>query len=137
MIDELNELEIASLRKSPYVEYVNPKKIIYGPVFEREYHRLIQAGYSRLECFDFLGLDPAILGSNRMRAYHNRYEKRVTNHLLKIPMAEGVPVSISQELEEKDHRIKMLEQELEFLKKKMQLTHQYKHPKDSKNTTSD
>lgn len=137
MVDELNTSEMASLRQSPYVEHVAPKKITYGPVFEREYHRLFQAGYSKSECFDYLGLDPEILGRNRMRAYHSRYEKRVPALLLELPMADGQPLSISQELEAKDHRIKMLEQELEFLKKKMQLTHPYRPRKDSKHTTSD
>ena len=137
MVQELNELELSTLRQSPYVEHVTPKKIIYGAVFEREYHRLIQTGYSMLESFEFLGLDPEILGRDRMKAYHHRYQSRLANDLIAIPIENGKPLTISQELEEKNHRIKMLEQELEFLKKKMQLTHQYKQPKDSNNTTSD
>lgn len=137
MTQELNELELSTLRQSPYVEHVTPKKIIYGAVFEREYHRLIQTGYSMEESFEFLGLDPEILGRDRMKAYHRRYKNRWENDLIAIPSEDGKPLSISQELEEKNHRIKMLEQELEFLKKKMQLTHQYKRPKDSNDSTSD
>lgn len=137
MRHELSELEVNILRQSPYLESVNPKKVIHGAVFEREYHRLIQAGYSPKESYEWLGVDTEIIGKAKIRSYHHRYNMRLADGQINIPMEDGKPLSISQELEAKNHQIKILEQELEFLKKKMQLTHQFNQRKDSSDITSD
>lgn len=126
MIQIFSAEELSILRQSPYVEQVLPKRIFYGAVFEREYHRLSQAGYSMEDSFDCLGLDPEILGLDRIKAYHRRYEHRFNDGLINIPVEAGKPISISQELDAKNHQIQMLEQEVEFLKKRCSL-HTNKH----------
>lgn len=132
-----NEQELETLRNSPYVSSVSPKIIRYGELFENEYHRLFQLRYTIKECFETLGLDPEIIGKSRINAYHKRYKQRVEEGAFVSPTLGESPKSISQIMTEKDHRIKLLEQEVEFLKKKRLITDHYMKMKDLNNTTSD
>lgn len=132
-----NEEELECIRQSPYIKSVTPKEITYGPVFELKYHELIKFGYTMRDSFDQLGLDPDILGHQRMKAYHRRYKKRLDNNQINIPMKDGKEISVDQHMEDISYENKVLKQENEFLKKKMQLTHQYKKENNLNNTTSD
>ena len=61
------EEEMNKLKQSPYILGVTQKQISYGRLFFQEYWRIKQQGYSKKEVLDFLGLDPSILGEERVR----------------------------------------------------------------------
>ena len=117
--------EIRVLKKSPYIDNVFKHKIDYGKLFYQEYWRIRQLGYTGKETFDFLGLDPNIVGTDRIRSLEKRVKRLVQNNELYDENNQGT-VSIVQQLNEKDSEIKRLRQEVEFLKKKKMLDWKYK-----------
>ena len=121
--------EIQSLRRSAYVESVTEKQIYYGKRFELEYHRLIQAGYTPTESFEFLGLAPDIVGKERITKYNYRYHNERKAELDQAPTPEVPQKTLIQELKEKEAENELLKQEVEFLKKKDQIMHQFKQRK--------
>lgn len=130
MANTFSTTEIQSLRRSPYVESVTEKQILYGKRFELEYHRLIQAGYTPSESFEYLGLDPNIVGKARMTKYHYRYNTEKKATLDQIPTQKTPYKTMIQEMNEKDQIIELLMQENEFLKKKDQIVHPFKQRKE-------
>lgn len=117
--------EIRILKKSPYIDNVFKHKIDYGKLFYQEYWRIRQLGYTGKDTFDFLGLDPNIVGTERIRSLEKRVKRLVQNNELYDENNQGT-VSIVQQLNEKDSEIKRLRQEVEFLKKKKMLDWKYK-----------
>lgn len=117
--------EIHILKKSPYIDNVFKHKIDYGKLFYQEYWRIRQLGYTGKDTFDFLGLDPNIVGTERIRSLEKRVKRLVQNNELYDENNQGT-VSIVQQLNEKDSEIKRLRQEVEFLKKKKMLDWKYK-----------
>lgn len=117
--------EIRILKKSPYIDNVFKHKIDYGKLFYQEYWRIRQLGYTGKDTFDFLGLDPNIVGTERIRSLEKRVKRLVQNNELYDENNQGT-VSIAQQLNEKDSEIKRLRQEVEFLKKKKMLDWKYK-----------
>lgn len=109
--------EMNQLKKSPYVKAVHSDQIIYGRFFYQEFYRITNLGYSGEEAFDFLGLDPKIVGEVRIRRFKSRLKKLIQKNKL-FEDKDEEKMSISQQLKYKDSEIKRLQQEVDFLKKR-------------------
>tara|TARA_R110002060_G_C2123111_1_gene98807 strand:+ start:190 stop:603 length:414 start_codon:yes stop_codon:yes gene_type:complete len=137
MRQAFTEEEMNKLRQSPYVKHVSPHLITYGSFFEYQYHLLKQSGLPTKQCFEQLGLDPETIGEGRMKSFNRRYLERVKNQEIQEPEGKEIPPNREQYVLELEKRNRLLEQELEFVKKKIVLRHKYNQEKDSNNTTSD
>lgn len=131
------EEEMIKLRQSPYIKHVSPSKLTYGSFFEYQYHLLKQSGLTTKQCFEQLGLDPEIVGESRMKSFDKRYRNRLKDQLIEKPKEGKIPLSSDQYIMELERRNRLLEQELEFIKKKRRLRDIYNQEKGSNNTTSD
>lgn len=122
---KFTEEEIQKLKQSPYISNVTKGQISYGILFYQEYWRIQQLGYSREETFEFLGLDPNIVGEIRITKLHSRVKDMVRKEKL-YDKDSDVTLSIAEQLKQKDSEIERLRQEVEFLKKKKLLHSKYK-----------
>lgn len=122
---KFTEEEIQKLKESPYILNVTANQISYGILFYQEYWRIKQLGYSGAETFEFLGLDPDIVGEIRIRKLHSRVKEMARKETLYDKGAD-VTLSIAEQLKQKDSEIERLRQEVEFLKKKKLLHSKYK-----------
>lgn len=113
------EAEIKQLKLSPYVQNVFSDRIVYGEVFEREYHRLIGEGVNHFDAFELLGLDLDIVGRVRVKKYHYNYQKRLESNPKRA--AQYNNQTVSEELDRLRNEVELLKQENEFLKKKRQI----------------
>lgn len=118
------EDELNILKKSPYILGVTPHQISYGRLFFQEYWRITQLGFSREETLEFLGLDPNILGDERVMSIGKRVKKMIQEGTLYDEETDST-LSISEQLRQKDSEIERLRQEVEFLKKKKLLYLKY------------
>lgn len=118
------EEEMNKLKQSPYILGVTQKQISYGRLFFQEYWRIKQQGYSKKEVLDFLGLDPSILGEERVRTLDKRVNKMARDKTL-YDADSDTTISISEQLKQKNNEIEKLRQENEFLKKKRNLYSKY------------
>ncbi len=118
------EEEINILKQSPYILGATSKQISYGRLFYQEYWRISQLGFTRREAFEFLGLDPNILGSERIRRVHFRVQEMAKKGTL-YDVESDTTTSIAEQLKQKDSEIERLRQEVEFLKKKKILYSKY------------
>lgn len=117
--------EIERLKQSPYILNVTEKQIIYGDIFHQEFWRLYQRGFKTSEIFRILGLDPDIVGSERMKAAAYNIKKRAEKGELFNGDAKE-PLSIAEQLKEQARQIEYLKQENEFLKKKRLIDMEFK-----------
>lgn len=122
---DFTDEEMMQLRKSPYIENVLRSRLTYGKLFYQEFWRIRGLGYTANEAFDFLGLDPDIVGRDRIDRVNSRVKDMAQKNELYDDGSEGT-VSIAQQLKQKDSKIERLEQEVEFLKKKKMLDWKYK-----------
>jgi hypothetical protein len=122
---DFTDEEMELLKKSPYIENVLRTRLTYGKLFYQEYWRIRELGYTAREAFDFLGVDPDIVGEARIRKVNTRVKEMVRKNELYENGSEGT-LSIAQQLKQKENQIKRLEQEVEFLKKKKMLDWKYK-----------
>lgn len=130
------EEEIDILRQSPYILGVTTKQISYGRLFYQEYWRIFQLGFSSQEAFEFLGLDPEIVGERRIIMVHIRVRDLAKKGRLYDEEADTT-TSIAEQLKQKDSEIERLRQEVEFLKKKKLLYSKYKKQVGTKENYSD
>lgn len=119
------EEEIVILEQSPYILGVTTKQISYGRLFYQEYWRILQLGFTSKETFEFLGLDPEIVGARRITMIHIRVRGMAKKGTLYDEEADTT-TSIAEQLKQKDSEIERLRQEVEFLKKKSLLYSKYK-----------
>lgn len=130
------EEELDRLKQSPYILGATSKQISYGRLFFQEYWRISQLGFSSLETFEFLGLDPDILGEQRINRVHSRVREMAKKGILYDEEADTT-TSIAEQLRQKDSEIERLRQEVEFLKKKKVLYSKYKKQAATKGKYSD
>ena len=69
------EEELKELKQSPYILNVTNQQISYGRLFFQEYWRILQLGFTPSETFEFLGLNPQIVGEERIKQVHKRVQK--------------------------------------------------------------
>lgn len=117
--------QVKLLSQSPYILKVTNEQISYGKLFFQEYWKIIQKGFTHVEAFDFLGLDPDIVGIAAIRRVHSRVKDMADQGTLFNQESE-MTLSLAKQLKQKDEKIKRLQQEVEFLKKKKLLDRKYK-----------
>lgn len=122
---DFTDEEVKILKRSPYIRQVTNTKISYGKLFYQEFWRIRQLGYTSEEAFDFLGLDPNIVGEMRIQKLNSRIRIVAQKKELYEDESEGT-IPIAQQLKQKDSEIKRLRQEVDFLKKKKLLDWKYK-----------
>lgn len=130
------EEELKELKQSPYILNVTNQQISYGRLFFQEYWRILQLGFTPSETFEFLGLNPQIVGEERIKQVHKRVQKMSKKGTLYDEEADTT-TSIAEQLNQKDSEIERLRQEVEFLKKKKLLYSKYKKQAGIKETYLD
>ena len=118
------EEEINLLKQSPYILGATSKQISYGRLFFQEYWRISQLGFTPSEAFEFLGLDPNVVGAERIKKVHFRVQEMARKETL-YDVETDTTTSIAEQLKQKDSEIERLRQEVEFLKKKKILYSKY------------
>lgn len=111
------EKELNKLKQSPYIQSVTKRQISYGRLFFQEYWRILQLGFTSSETFEFLGLDPQIVGEERIKQVHKRVKRMAKKGTL-YDAEVDTTISIAEQLRQKDSEIERLRQEVEFLKKR-------------------
>lgn len=130
------EEELKELKQSPYILNVTNQQISYGRLFFQEYWRILQLGFTPSETFEFLGLNPQIVGEERIKQVNKRVQKMSKKGTLYDEEADTT-TSIAEQLNQKDSEIERLRQEVEFLKKKKLLYSKYKKQAGIKETYLD
>ena len=130
------EEELKELKQSPYILNVTNQQISYGRLFFQEYWRILQLGFTPSETFEFLGLNPQIVGEERIEKVRKRVQQMAKKGTLYDEEADTT-TSIAEQLNQKDSEIERLRQEVEFLKKKKLLYSKYKKQAGIKETYLD
>lgn len=122
----LNAEEIAKLRNSPYIASVLSGRITFTPEFKRLAYEQMSCGKSIHKVLEEHGINPEILGESRiwglvqkLRANADRAEGfadlRVRNK--RKPAKESKEQTLATKVEELEHELAYMRQEVEFLKK--------------------
>lgn len=124
--------EITELKDSPYVTRVSETNITYSKQFKIEFIRLYNEGFTPREIYDELGLNPEIVGQNRINSAANRFKEYAQRpegfaNLTTEPEARKKrPKSDAQKIKELKHQVALLTQENQFLKKKRVIDHSFR-----------
>ena len=124
-IRQLSQEEVAALRKNPYIENATTNKIRFTVAFKVEFLSRYENGEAAKEIFRSMGIDPSILGENRIKGITRRIKQQglrgiafteAYSHVDKnAPADESHPVS--QRLSRLEHELAYTKQELEFIKR--------------------
>ncbi|MFC3900450.1 HTH domain-containing protein [Aliicoccus persicus] len=120
---EFTETEMESLRKCRLITKITPTEIIYGEIFEYEYYLLEIEGHSPSEAFDLLGLDPDIVGQDRIITFHNHYIEERKSYIEQLEVRPLV--AALDEIEKLREEQKYLEQERDFLIKRNKIRDEF------------
>ena len=117
-----SEEEMERLRASPYVQKVSPSQVFFSAAFKEQLWKMLMEGKMPRDAVEALGIDPKILGENRIAGLKAIVRKEVkTGERFRdyTTYTGGLSVQTS-----KDAKIRFLEQqlaykdqEIEFLKK--------------------
>ena len=121
--------EIESLSENAYVQKVSSRCIVMTPEFKGLAMSELMRGKSMRQIFTEVGVDPEILGENRIRGYLERIrsqserdegfaDQRSGNRHRE---AQSDTAKLEQKIRQLEHRVEYLSQENEFLKKIQEL----------------
>ena len=118
---KLNEGEIAELLKSPFVLAVDEYKVYFSAEFKEMFWERMQKGRTPRRIFKDLGIDPEILGKERLKGFKQmlRHDKASGKGFRDIRSIgkEIKSITAETEVEQLKQRLAYKEQEIEFLKK--------------------
>ena len=116
--------EVEILRKNPYVKNVSEKAITYTNEFKEYFMNEYSQGKLPSQILRSIGLEPRLLGKDRVDGFIQRYKKMVQREegvrdLRKENSGRPKTKELTQEeeIQRLKHKIRYLEQENEFLKK--------------------
>ena len=121
--------QVQQLGASPYVAKATRKSVRFTEEFKRIVYDRIHSGETTEEVFKSLGIDPEVLGVNRIRGFVQNLERMstretgFTDQRCKNGREPGVPAKSDNAWSMEDlpigaqKRIEHLEAEVEFLKK--------------------
>ncbi len=109
--------QINDLRNNPYTSFVSEKLIRFTPVFKDEFWKLYKKGESPSEIFRKLGYDPSVLGESRIYNFTSKLSKS---------RLEFSQLNLGQQNEELIQRISVLENQMDFLKKAIEMANSEK-----------
>lgn len=122
----LTEQEIAILQQNKYVKRVGPKGITYTDEMKHFVMEKIEEGLLSTEIFELAGFDIGMIGKDRVwssvKRWKAAYKKSGIMGLRDTRQGKsgrplGRELSLEEQLEKKEARIKFLEVQLEFQKK--------------------
>ena len=106
------EAEMEELRASPYVQKVSSNQVFFSAVFKEELWKRINEGIHARDAIRELGIDPEIIGENRVAGLKAivRKEAAAGNGFRDyLTFTSGTPRQMSDEA-----KIRFLEQQLEY-----------------------
>ena len=112
--------EMDRLRKSKYILKVTPAKVHFSVEFKREFWEASQKGKSANDIFSEMGIDPSILGKNRINGLLNLISNAVKSGkgLRDISTTEKDIYTTSEgKIRYLEQQLSYKNQEIEFLKK--------------------
>lgn len=114
------EEQIQKLQSNPYTKSVSPYTLKFTDAFKKEFWLQHLEGTSPEKIFIHLGYDPDIVGKHRIAntAYliSKKFSATKDNPALKLSQGE--------EIEDLENRVRILEKQLESLKKSIHLNNQ-------------
>jgi len=124
-IRQISQEEVAALRNNPYIVYATANKVSFTITFKEEFWERHKNGESVNDIFRSLGIDPNVLGRDRIKGISRRIKQQGQRG---IPFSEGhnhvdknSPADkshpVSQRLSRLEHELAYAKQELEFIKK--------------------
>ena len=117
--------QVRIMAENPYTLHVSITQITFTNAFKEEFWQRYQEGDTPRTILYDLGYDPEVLGRNRVngiqnvvcnqavsaKGFHERPQRK------RLEMLEGENGTTQTHLRQMQHRLKYLEQEVEFLKK--------------------
>ena len=123
-IKEFTEEEQEILRSNPYVVGVTSRYVYFSAEFKKEFHRLYIAGNKPTKIVRELGIDPDIIGPNRIYGLKNHIMKdlREGRGFTEVnsesdEIHRGKPLPPEVKIRRLEHELAYTKQELEFVKK--------------------
>ena len=118
--------QVRIMAENPYTLHVSTTQITFTNEFKKEFWRRYQEGDTPRTIMYDLGYDPEVLGRNRLsgiqnvvckqavsaKGFHEWLQRRRGER-----STEGGDTTTQAQLRQMQHRLKYLEQEVEFLKK--------------------
>ena len=121
---KFTEEEVQKLKENPYVRSVSMKAITYSDEFKEYFVQEYEKGKTPSEILRSAGLEPKILGRERVNSLSKRYRKMASRLEGVQDLRKGRSgrplkreLTNEEEMQRLRHRVKYLEQENEFLKK--------------------
>lgn len=121
---KFSEEEIKKLKENKYVKNVSANGITYTNEFREDFAILLENGEKTSKIFSILGFEPKMLGECRIYATANRIKKKINSNqnledkrTYKSGRLKIKESTTEEELEQLKHKVLLLEQENEFLKK--------------------
>lgn len=118
------EKEIALLRNNPNVEHVSSSTIRFTPEFKQYFYEAYSSGRRSPEIFRGAGIDPKILGQDRIDGFRytvmksHRQDEYDSNTVDGDPTGhEATEASEKQKIRQLEHELAYVKQEVELLKK--------------------
>ena len=116
------------LKNNPYVKSVTSKAITYTEEFKELFYKEYQEGRAPTEIMRGMGFDTKVIGrgrirsiAERMRKYAQRDDGFVDQRQYASGQSQTKDLTIEEQLERANHKIALLKQENEFLKKLEQI----------------
>ena len=117
--------DIALLRNNPNVQSISPSTIRFTPEFKQLFYEAHTFGRTTQEIFRSAGIDPEILGKERiegfrysvMKSHRKDGEDSVPVVDESMPEEESAEASAEQKIRQLEHELAYVKQEVEFLKK--------------------
>lgn len=117
-----SEEEMELLRASPYVQKVSPSLVFFSAAFKEQLWKLLAEGKTPHEAVKMLGIDPKILGENRVAGLKAIVRKEVKagegfRDYTTYTNGQSVQTSKDAKIRFLEQQLAYKEQEIEFLKK--------------------
>ena len=117
-----SEEEMERLRASPYVQKVSPSLVFFSAEFKERFWKLLMEGKTPREAVEALGIDPKILGENRVSGLKTIVRKEAKagegfRDYATYTTGQSAQTSKDAKIRFLEQQLAYKEQEIEFLKK--------------------
>jgi len=114
--------EMELLRESHYVIKVNENVIHFSAEFKQKFWESVNSGLTPRDAVISLGIDPDILGMNRVNGLRNKITEDINSGKGFSDILSYKGVSPEQRIKHLEQQLAYKEQEIEFLKKIVSLS---------------
>lgn len=117
-----SEEEMERLRASPYVQKVSPSQVFFSAAFKEQLWKMLMEGKTPRDAVEALGIDPKILGENRIAGLKAIVRKEVKagegfRDYTTYTGGQSVQTSKDAKIRFLEQQLAYKDQEIEFLKK--------------------